>query len=70
MNNQDKEIRLDRQPDEERKSDFPLGDNEVKTTDSPAGTDRAGFTANENLDQTSSPTPEDSPDNATTEGIP
>jgi hypothetical protein len=68
--NDDKEIRLDRQPDEERESDFPLGDNEVKTKDSPAATDGVGFTANENLDQTSSPTPEDSPDNATTEGIP
>jgi hypothetical protein len=51
MNN-DKEIRLDREPDEERKSEFPLGDNTVKTTPSPTAPDTAGFAQNENLSQT------------------
>jgi hypothetical protein len=35
MQTDDKEIRLDREPDEERKSEFPMGDNTVKTTSSP-----------------------------------
>jgi hypothetical protein len=53
MNTDDKEVRLDREPDEERKSDFPLGDNTVKTTPSPTSTQAAGFNDNENLTQTS-----------------
>jgi len=52
MNTNDKEIRLDKEPDEERKSEFPLGDNTVKTTPSPYAPDNAGFPDNENLNQT------------------
>jgi hypothetical protein len=52
MDTNDKETRLDREPDEERKSEFPLGDNTVKTTPSPNKTNAAGFNDNENLAQT------------------
>jgi hypothetical protein len=60
---QNEEVRLDTQPDEERKSEFPLGDNTVKTTGSPTMTDGVGFAANENLTQTASPGVEDALEN-------
>jgi len=62
MNENDKELRLDREPDEERKSDIPLGDNAVKTK-ATGNTNMPGFAANENLDQTASQDVEDSPEN-------
>ncbi|HEX8462307.1 MAG TPA: hypothetical protein VF623_12790 [Segetibacter sp.] len=52
MSTNDKEIRLDRKPDEERQSEFPLGDNTVKITPSPNASETAGFADNENLNQT------------------
>jgi hypothetical protein len=47
--NKDEELRLDREPDEERKSDFPLGDNTVKTKTSVRTPGGAGAPDNENL---------------------
>lgn len=52
MNSDREEIRLDREPDEERKSEFPLGDNTVKPASAPNMNDRPGFPDNENLKQT------------------
>ena len=52
MNTENKEVRLDREPDEERKSEFPLGDNTVKTNPTPTMTNAPGFNDNENLSQT------------------
>lgn len=69
MNNDDKEIRPDNEPDEERKSNTPLGNNEVKTTASSVKNDSEGSTSNENLDN-AKPVDEGNVDNATTEGIP
>lgn len=63
MNTSDKEIRLDREPDEERKSEFPLGDNTVKLTPDINPLDKTGFPANANLDQTASADVEGSPEN-------
>jgi len=37
--NKDEELRLDREPDEERKSDFPLQDNIIKPDASPGKPD-------------------------------
>jgi hypothetical protein len=58
----DEELRLDREPDEERKSDFPLGDNTVKTKSSVRTTDGGGAADNENLRGASSPDLESSPE--------
>ena len=52
MNPDNNEIRLDWEADEERKSEFPLGDNTVKTTAGPGMTNAPGFNDNENLSQT------------------
>ena len=49
---ENEEIRLDREPDLERKSEFPLGDNTVKTNESPSAANAPGFSDNENLSQT------------------
>jgi hypothetical protein len=47
--NKDEELRLDREPDKERKSEFPLGDNTVKTKTSVRTPDGVGAPDNENL---------------------
>jgi hypothetical protein len=47
--NKDEELRLEREPDEERKSDFPLGDNTVKTKTSVRTPGGVGAPNNENL---------------------
>jgi hypothetical protein len=63
MNSDNKEVRLDREPDEERKSEFPLGDNTVKTTATPTMTNSPGFNDNENLSRTGSGDVTGSPEN-------
>ena len=69
MKPENEEIRLDREPDEERKSDFPLGDNTVKTTTSTTSTDSPGFGDNQNLSQTALNDVAGSPENdAATKG--
>ena len=69
--NDDKDIRLDREQDEERQSDQPQEDNTVKPTVDHAMTDGAGFVQNDELTHAASPPGEDSADNnPETEGIP
>jgi hypothetical protein len=61
--NGDEELRLDSEPDEERKSDFPLGDNTVKTKTSVRTPDGVGAPDNENLRGGADPALESSPEN-------
>jgi hypothetical protein len=60
--NKDEELRLDREPDEERKSDFPLGDNTVKTKTSVRTSDGVGARDNENLKGAADPSLESGPE--------
>jgi len=60
---ENEEIRLAREPDPERQSEFPLGDNTVKTDQSPLAANAPGFSDNENLAQTRQDDVAGSPEN-------